>query len=112
MPLPVSLNDYQNMAAMTAKPGLDMVYLTGKLVCEAGEASQMALKQAYHNRPMDYDQLAAELGDALWYIAVAARLMGLSLESVAMLNVQKLNERHGQSYNAAHYDADYRAMEE
>jgi len=104
MPLPVSLNDYQSMAVATAKPGLDMVYLTGKLVCEAGEASQMALKHAYHGRPMDYDQLAEELGDALWYIAVAARLMGLSLESVAMLNFQKLNERHGLSYNAAHYN--------
>ncbi len=112
MPLPVSLNDYQSMAAMTAKPGLDMVYLTGKLTCEAGEASQMALKHVYHNRPMDYDQLAAELGDALWYIANAARLMGLSLESVAMLNFQKLNERHGLSYNAAHYNTDSYAQEE
>jgi NTP pyrophosphatase (non-canonical NTP hydrolase) len=100
------------MAVATAKPGLDMVYLTGKLVCEAGEASQMALKHAYHGRPMDYDQLAEELGDVLWYAANAARLMGLSLESVAILNVQKLNERHGLSYNAAYYDVDSRAMEE
>lgn len=99
----LTLDDYQNMAAMTAKPGLDMMYFTGKLVCEAGEASQMALKQAYHGRPMDYDQLAEELGDALWYIANAARLMGLSLESVARLNFQKLAGRHGETYNAAHY---------
>jgi NTP pyrophosphatase (non-canonical NTP hydrolase) len=34
--------------------------------------------------------MAAELGDVLWYTAVLANFLGLSLDDIAQQNVQKL----------------------
>lgn len=39
------------------------------------------------------DQLIKELGDALWYMARIARVLGYSMTEVAQLNHDKLEER-------------------
>lgn len=39
------------------------------------------------------DMIADELGDVLWYLDAAARELGLSLEAIALRNLQKLADR-------------------
>src|SRR4051794_13023347 len=43
--------------------------------------------------PIDRDDMASELGDVLWYAAVLANFLGLSLDDVAQRNVDKLADR-------------------
>ena len=38
-------------------------------------------------------KIARELGDVLWYVANVAHEIGVSLETVARANVNKLNDR-------------------
>jgi NTP pyrophosphatase (non-canonical NTP hydrolase) len=38
-------------------------------------------------------ELAKELGDVLWYIAVLAYDLGLSLDDIAEMNLKKLTSR-------------------
>src|SRR5437899_3700858 len=40
------------------------------------------------------EEIIAELGDVLWYLAAVARELGVSLNLVAMRNVEKLRLRH------------------
>lgn len=39
-------------------------------------------------------EIAKELGDNLWYIADMCDLIGISLEEVANMNIEKLHSRH------------------
>ena len=42
---------------------------------------------------LDRDDMAAELGDVLWYAAVLANFLDLTLNDVAQRNVYKLADR-------------------
>ena len=101
----MQMYEYQLEAVKTRNDSADLVYLTGKLAIEGAEASQIALKAHYHHKPLDAGHLIEELGDALWYIANAADMLGVTLEELATLNIAKLRQRHGESYNPAHYQA-------
>jgi NTP pyrophosphatase (non-canonical NTP hydrolase) len=39
------------------------------------------------------DEIAAELGDVLWYVAMAAGEVGFTLSEIAKMNLQKLASR-------------------
>lgn len=99
----MTLDEYQAVAAETLGAQCDAVYLAAKLTIEAAEAAQPVIKAHYHAKPLDLAALADELGDVLWYAAVLARMLGLSLSEIAAGNLLKLSLRHGKQYNAAHY---------
>ena len=67
-------------------------YLTLGLLAEVGEVAD---KLAKRRRDGEFDDKAAmkELGDVLWYVAMAARKLGYTLEDVARVNNLKLRSR-------------------
>jgi NTP pyrophosphatase (non-canonical NTP hydrolase) len=99
----VTFDEYQAEAIKTRRASLDTVYLAAKLPIEAGEAAQHIIKEAYHGKHVDVAQLAEELGDCAWYIANLCDFYGLSFDAIAAANIAKLRARHGEAYNAAHY---------
>lgn len=99
----MQMYEYQLEACKTRNDNADLLYLTGKLASEGGEALQLVLKQRYHGKPLAVGELIEELGDSLWYIANAADMLGVTLEDLAQRNIAKLRQRHGESYNPAHY---------
>lgn len=99
----MTLDEYQAAALQTASPDVDLMYALAKLCIEAGEALQLHCKEYYHGKSYDWREMQEELGDVLWYVALAARERGLSLEAIADRNIAKLRARHGDTYNAAHY---------
>jgi NTP pyrophosphatase (non-canonical NTP hydrolase) len=104
----MTFDEYQVQALQTASPDLDLYYALAKLTVEAAEALQLHCKEEYHHKLYTREQMAEELGDALWYLALAARERGMSLDDIAAANIAKLCARHGGAYNAAHYTGEAR----
>jgi NTP pyrophosphatase (non-canonical NTP hydrolase) len=104
----MKLNEYQEQAMKTQSDIYrDLVSAsTMGLVREAGEVLELIHKSIHHNKPLDTHKVAEELGDVLWNIACLAKFFDFSLEDIAKQNIEKLRERHGDKYNASHYEGD------
>lgn len=90
----MTLDDYQIEAMRTCPNDPKMVMPALGLCGEAGEYADIVKKHLYHGHALDRDKAIKELGDVLWYVAVAARSLGSSLEYVAEVNVAKLRARY------------------
>jgi len=93
-------DEYQRAAMRTARgknaPD-EFMHLVLGLVGEAGEVAEKVKKLVRDKNSdlaqLDRDDMAAELGDVLWYTAVLADFLGLSLDDIAQRNVDKLADR-------------------
>lgn len=98
----MNMQDYQDAALTTAVfPGrgefLGLTYCALGLNGEAGEVADK-LKKIQRDKGCvfqgnDREEIKLELGDCLWYLAVFAAEMGLTLEAVAEANIEKLKSR-------------------
>jgi NTP pyrophosphatase (non-canonical NTP hydrolase) len=98
----MTFEEYQVLARRTMNTALseqDARTMTALgLVGEAGECSELIKKHVFHNRALDRDELRAELGDVLWYVAMLADACGLSLQEIAAHNVEKLIQRYPKGF--------------
>ena len=81
---------------------LNVIYAALGMCGEAGEASELVKKYAYHGHTIDTEHLARELGDVLWYVSYMAHLFGYPLGKIMAMNQEKLAKR----YPDGHFDAD------
>ena len=70
------------------------------LAGEAGEVADHIKKVAFQGHDLDADHVAEELGDILWYAALAARAIGVSLADVAAKNIRKLERRYPDGFSS------------
>ncbi|WP_114311544.1 nucleoside triphosphate pyrophosphohydrolase family protein [Thermus caldifontis] len=95
----MTLNEYQQEAKKTAlyPEAYRILYPTLGLVGEAGELANKVKKVLRDHGgtlgPAAREDLLAELGDVLWYVAQLATDLGVSLEEVAQGNLAKLRSR-------------------
>lgn len=99
----IDMDNYQREAGLTLQPSADKVYLASKLCCESAEVLEPLLKELYHGKIVDHDNLISELGNVLWYLAVLSNALGIDLSAVAAHNIRKLRSRHGVAYNPKFY---------
>jgi NTP pyrophosphatase (non-canonical NTP hydrolase) len=98
----MDLDAYQRGALRTAAPRdkrNELLHLVLGLVGESGEIAEKFKKWV---RDLDSDEsridrsdIAKELGDVLWYVAVLADYLDLSLDDIAAANLAKLASRQG-----------------
>ena len=100
---PLTLNEYQKLAARTAGAGGDgerrLIISALGLAGEAGEFANLVKKLAAHGHDISPEILADELGDVLWYISEAASACGLNLGDLAQQNVDKLRKRYPEGFS-------------
>jgi NTP pyrophosphatase (non-canonical NTP hydrolase) len=95
----MTMNMYQDAALKTAiyPRNFSIIYPVLKMNGEAGECAEKVGKWMRDGEckieNLDMVALAKELGDVLWYVAAAAADLGLSLETIASMNIDKLASR-------------------
>lgn len=96
----MTFDEYQNQAATTAVMDDNQrlfVYTALGLNGEAGEVAEKVKKILRDHdgdlAQLDRDDIKKELGDVLWYVAMFARSIGISLDDVATTNIEKLASR-------------------
>ena len=108
------MNKYQSDAIKTAVYP-DQGLLLGKIYCalklngEAGEVAEKIGKVVRDDSSIFTTEktleIAKELGDVLWYVAVLSNEFGFTLEQIADINIDKLRKRkqgnklHGEGDN-------------
>ena len=95
----MTLNEYQDFTDTTRdlEKTPEVIYTALGLCGESGEVADK-IKKAIRDADciitgVRREDIAKELGDTLWYIAQLSRDLGYSLEEIAQMNMQKLNDR-------------------
>ena len=90
----VEMDEYQNRARKYAiyQKQYRIVYPTLGLSSEAGEVADK-IKKWIRDGDTNKEDLAKELGDVLWYVAILAEDLGFTLSDVALMNLEKLDSR-------------------
>ena len=93
----MNFNEYQKHARSTAiyPEEYKVIYPALGLCGEAGEVAEKIKKTVRGDTSLDEvsGNIAMELGDVLWYVAVLADDLGITLDQIANWNVAKLNRR-------------------
>jgi len=101
----MDFDQYQKMANFTAAvqrtDSERMACSAMGLAGEAGEFCDHIKKHLFHGHALDKEHVLKELGDVLWYVAYAATVLDLSLDDVAVKNIEKLKARYPDGFNFA-----------
>lgn len=65
---------------------------------EAGEFLDALKKHIFYGKDLDKVNLAEEMGDLFWYMAIVADELGFEFEEVMTRNIQKLKARYGEKF--------------
>jgi NTP pyrophosphatase (non-canonical NTP hydrolase) len=95
---------YQQLALRTETPGRTtperLLNAALGLCGEAGEFADSLKKAHFHGHTLDREHLRKELGDVLWYVALACDALDLQLSEVMEENIEKLRRRYPDGFSS------------
>lgn len=99
----MQLNEYQELAKVRARPdpdtNMNLLNWALGLGGEVGEFQDLVKKMTFHRHPVPGEKLANELGDVLWYLALAADSLSYTLEDIAQMNLDKVARRYPDGFS-------------
>lgn len=66
---------------------------------ESGECMELLKKNLFQGHTLYRKDMAKELGDVVWYLAVSAWAIGYDLEDIFELNLKKLKDRYPDGFD-------------
>jgi NTP pyrophosphatase (non-canonical NTP hydrolase) len=91
----MDFNEYWQSAGRTydsSEPNL-YNYAMG-LPGEVGELLEVLKKHYFHGRPFNRERIVDEAGDVLWYLTALMFKLGITMNEVAINNIEKLLDRY------------------
>jgi len=118
--------EYQRMAIQTAKvapteeqlmasafglsgEAAELLCAVMNLVTHAGGFTEHMKKHVIHGHSLDKEKVVKEMGDVMWYLALAADTIDVTLPEIMGANIKKLRERYGDKFSS---DASINRVEE
>lgn len=101
----MTVNEYQALAMRTAS-GMNYKHhgmlMNGALgLCgESGEVADLVKKATFQGHELDIEHVAKELGDVAWYLAVSATAIGIDLDTIFRMNIEKLRKRYPDGFSS------------
>ena len=97
----MTFDEYQQKALTTAilsgNETLDIAHWALGITGEGGEIAEKVKKMIRDDNAQISDEkkqeIAKEIGDVLWYLAVLAHTLGVSFDELAHMNLEKLASR-------------------
>lgn len=68
------------------------------MVTESAEFLDAIKKYVFYGKDLDEVNLIEEIGDKLWYIAIALDELGVDIETVRIVNIRKLKKRYSSKF--------------
>lgn len=97
-----TIEEYQHRAMRTAKDmgseELNLVHAAMGLSSDAGEFVDCIKKHVIYGKPLDLENAIEELGDCLWFIALASVHLQASFQEIMQANIDKLAKRYPDKY--------------
>lgn len=93
------MQDYQKLAMRTAGDGVSIINAALGLCGEAGEVADIVKKATFQGHELDKERICEELGDVLWYVALAAEAMETTVEELMRQNIEKLKRRYPDGFD-------------
>lgn len=99
----MTIDEYSKDANRTANKSLPcnvrIVYNALKVAGEAGEIADLVGKWIGQGHELDRDKIIKEMGDTLWHLNDLADGLGITLNEVAWLNIEKLRDRYPDGFS-------------
>lgn len=93
---------YQARAMLTAKRRdftFDLLHASLGLSSEAGEFTDAVKKNFIYGKALDKENLIEELGDIMWFVALACEVLNVEMVDVMEQNIEKLKRRYPEKYS-------------
>ena len=98
-----TLDKYTELAMRTAKDmgteQMNLIHAALGISSDAGELVDAIKKHVIYRKPLDMENVLEEIGDCLWFLALAANTLGVPLSMIAMNNIGKLAKRYPEKYS-------------
>ncbi len=63
------------------------------LATEVGELTDVYKKFVFYGKPIDFVNVAEEIGDVMWYLAIICNDLEISFDEIQQQNIAKLRKR-------------------
>lgn len=93
-------NEYQKAAMRTANGKPNILEGVLGLCGESGECADHVKKATFQGHELDKIELAEELGDVAWYLAMSADSIGYDLDKIFEINIEKLKRRYPNGFES------------
>lgn len=89
------------VARLTDPDFIRLLHAGMGLCTESGEFMDMLKRHLIYGKPLDYVNAREELGDQMWYTALAIDVIRTTLDEVMTVNINKLKLRYPEKFSEA-----------
>lgn len=98
-------NEYQKLAMKTMNSNLtyreQLMNSCLGLAGEVGEYTDIIKKLEFQDHPLDINDIEKEIGDILWYVALACYVWDFNMNDVMENNIKKLKKRYPDGFKSS-----------